>query len=324
MRSSRPEPPRPPTPPPLRSRSWVRALVALGSAVLCWSWVWISVADGGALSPVVAHVVLPSIILLLIVLVSIRHEMQWKRPTRRLRRLLEDIREGREPIESLDGVGGGLKPLVPQIKQLFHEMRRGELQVAQLNAEIAQRVATRTDALQRTIGSLKAQATRDPLTGLYNRRMLDGLLPRLVERCTRDRLPLAVVAIDVDWFKQLNDTLGHAAGDELLRNIGGLIRSGIREQDAAFRLGGDEFLILLPESTRLSAEGLAGRLVGLVEGLTRTLRLRPAPGISAGVAMLSELEESDAAALLRLADERLYESKSARKASREPVLASSR
>jgi diguanylate cyclase (GGDEF)-like protein len=272
----------------------------------------------------VAHVVLPSIILLLIVLVSIRHEMQWKRPTRRLRRLLEDIREGREPIESLDGVGGGLKPLVPQIKQLFHEMRRGELQVAQLNAEIAQRVATRTDALQRTIGSLKAQATRDPLTGLYNRRMLDGLLPRLVERCTRDRLPLAVVAIDVDWFKQLNDTLGHAAGDELLRNIGGLIRSGIREQDAAFRLGGDEFLILLPESTRLSAEGLAGRLVGLVEGLTRTLRLRPAPGISAGVAMLSELEESDAAALLRLADERLYESKSARKASREPVLASSR
>ena len=146
-----------------------------------------------------------------------------------------------------------------------------------------QHVANRTDALERTIGSLRQQATRDALTGLFNRRMLDQFLPQEIEQCWREKTNLAVLMIDVDYFKILNDTLGHAAGDELLRNIGQIIRSSIRENDAAFRCGGDEFVVVLPETGETAASSFAERFQSLVKGLARTLRIPQQPGFQSGL-----------------------------------------
>ena len=118
--------------------------------------------------------------------------------------------------------------------------------------------------------------------------------------------------IDIDYFKTLNDTLGHAAGDELLRDIGQIIRSTIRENDAAFRCGGDEFVVVLPGCTEESAQSMAERLNSLVKALTRPLRLAQQPKLSIGLSTLNSIREPSAAGLLEEADKRLYEVKSAR------------
>ena len=91
----------------------------------------------------------------------------------------------------------------------------------------------------------KIQATRDALTGLLNRRSLDIEIDRAVEQFQSVGTDACLLMIDIDHFKGLNDTLGHAAGDELLKSIAQIMRSAIRNSDQAFRCGGDEFVILL-------------------------------------------------------------------------------
>jgi diguanylate cyclase (GGDEF)-like protein len=125
--------------------------------------------------------------------------------------------------------------------------------------------------------------------------------------------------IDVDHFKGLNDTLGHAAGDQLLRDIGQLIRSSVRDgRDAAFRVGGDEFVVLMPGATPAAAASLAQRLISLVDAHAKTLRTIPKPRLAIGVALLSELPANKVGAheLLRAADRVLYKIKSERKSAR--------
>jgi diguanylate cyclase (GGDEF)-like protein len=185
--------------------------------------------------------------------------------------------------------------------------------VAGLNDEIRQRVATRTNALEREIGSLRQQATRDVLTGLFNRRMLDSYLPQLLEKCVNQGMDLSVLMIDIDHFKLLNDNLGHKAGDDLLRDVGQIIRSGIRDNDAGFRVGGDEFVVVLPGATPASASALASRLTDLVDALAKPLRLERKPRLSVGVVSMSEINGSNVRELLSLADKRAYEVKLSRR-----------
>jgi len=238
----------------------------------------------------------------------------WASPIQRLVRLLPAIQQGEMPVGSLADIGGGLRPLVPVLEAMFHELRRQRGEVKKQEAEIRQRVANRTDALERAIGSLKQKASRDVLTGLYNRRMLDEYLPRLVERRKMSSPGLCLLMIDVDHFKMLNDTLGHCAGDELLRSIGQLIRSTIREVDMAFRCGGDEFIIVLDDCGSDDGHIMADRLISLVDGLARTLHVPLAPRLSVGVSRLCDLDDPTPQALLKEADRLLYEVKGARKA----------
>jgi diguanylate cyclase (GGDEF)-like protein len=141
--------------------------------------------------------------------------------------------------------------------------------------------------------------------------MFDEHLPQIMQRCAAEKNDLSLLAVDVDHFKKLNDTMGHGAGDALLRNIGQIIRSGIREEDAAFRLGGDEFAIVLPGAKPQAAQKLAQRLTDLVDGLVKPMHLMHPPRLSIGVAAVSQLQANPTEReLVDLADQRLYEIKS--------------
>lgn len=100
---------------------------------------------------------------------------------------------------------------------------------------------------------LREQSIRDPLTNLFNRRFLDESLERELARARRDGMPLAVLMIDIDHFKQFNDTYGHQAGDEVIRCLGNLLRSGARGGDLPCRYGGEEFLLVQPNMTAETA-----------------------------------------------------------------------
>jgi diguanylate cyclase (GGDEF)-like protein len=238
--------------------------------------------------------------------------VEWVRPARRLRALLESALDGTVPIEALHDVGGGLGPLAAVTRQLLHELKRQRAAVLELNEEMRQRVAHRTDALERKIGTLQLQAMRDPLTGLYNRRGLAQELPRRLKRCDDGRpggCDLCLLMIDLDHFKTLNDTLGHAAGDKLLRDVGQVIRSTLRngDEDLGFRCGGDEFVVLLGQGDIYAGRAVAARLESLAEQLAKALRTPYPVRMSIGIASASEMESPlSAAALMHLADKRLY------------------
>src|SRR5690606_6684802 len=131
--------------------------------------------------------------------------------------------------------------------------------------------------LERRIGSLKRQSTTDKLTGLQNRRRFDEAFGQTVARCMEEEADLSVLMIDVDYFKQLNDLRGHAAGDEFLRLTGQLIRSSIRPEDEAFRLGGDEFCIVMPGLSAGVAREKAQNLRTLAESLAKTFKVPMPP-----------------------------------------------
>ena len=249
--------------------------------------------------------------------VALYQRLHWAQPMRRFQESLLRIRDGEAAIDDLDHVTGALRPLAAEVQELLRELRQNRAELARLEQETSQRVAHRTDALERVVGSLRQQATRDPLTGLHNRRLLDEYLPRAMDRARKQDEPICLLMIDVDDFKLLNDTLGHAAGDELLRSFGQLIRSNLRDGDHAFRCGGDEFVIVLANATRRQGENFAKRLTSLVDALAKTLRVPRPPRLSIGLSTPVDLGPAPtASALLAEADKHLYAVKGARKTAR--------
>jgi diguanylate cyclase (GGDEF)-like protein len=119
-----------------------------------------------------------------------------------------------------------------------------------------QRIQSIIDSLSLSIANLKLRATlrqqsiRDPLTGLYNRRYMEETLERELLRASRNHESVGVIMLDIDNFKNFNDTFGHQAGDVLLQSLGHFFHSHVRGEDVACRYGGEEFILLLPGSTR--------------------------------------------------------------------------
>jgi diguanylate cyclase (GGDEF)-like protein len=158
--------------------------------------------------------------------------------------------------------------------------------------------------------SLRHLSVRDALTGLFNRRYLEETLEREVHRANREGQSLGMLLLDLDHFKQLNDTLGHQAGDEALRAVGALLARSIRAGDVACRFGGEEFVILLPGATLEGATRRAEHIRAELAQLSVSYRGEPLTAITAsiGVAALPELGAS-ATALLRAADTAAYRAK---------------
>jgi diguanylate cyclase (GGDEF)-like protein/PAS domain S-box-containing protein len=158
--------------------------------------------------------------------------------------------------------------------------------------------------------ALAHQATHDDLTELWNRRRMDEELERVVAHARRYGSDAALLVIDLDGFKAINDRLGHAAGDAFLHAVGGALRTALRESDSCARLGGDEFAVLLPHSDERRAWQAGERIIAGIDAL----RAGPAPddpraGASVGVALLGADEDADA--WMRAADGALYAAKAA-------------
>jgi diguanylate cyclase (GGDEF)-like protein len=156
-------------------------------------------------------------------------------------------------------------------------------------------------------------ADHDPLTQLPNRRAFMRELERGVAEALQGDAPLALIVLDLDGLKELNDRHGHAAGDDCLVRVGRLLRTELRPRDRAFRIGGDEFAILLPATDAQGAEEVTARLVEWLErsGRSSVLRPRASFGVASTGAGLDTQES-----LLRAADEAMYRSKNRRKLSR--------
>ncbi len=160
--------------------------------------------------------------------------------------------------------------------------------------------------------ALREQATRDPLTGLFNRRYLDETLPRELHACLRDDQPLALAILDIDHFKRYNDTWGHEAGDQVLIEVSRILREHLRASDIACRFGGEELVAVMPRAELHEARERISRIANLVRDAEVHTHDRPLPAVtfSAGIA-LAPLHGENADTLLRAADQALYAAKQA-------------
>jgi diguanylate cyclase (GGDEF)-like protein len=162
---------------------------------------------------------------------------------------------------------------------------------------------------------LRYMAFHDPLTGLLNRRVMETVLQREFNRARRYKSPLSVVFIDLNDFKAVNDTYGHDCGDDMLQFLGSNLVKMSRDSDVVARFTGDEFVLILPETTAENAEHLMGRVCTYLKDTP--LKVGPKKitcTISYGVACTRDPLLRDPAALLKAADERLYEAKARLKA----------
>jgi diguanylate cyclase (GGDEF)-like protein len=170
------------------------------------------------------------------------------------------------------------------------------------------RAAVAAQRLRREYTALECQATHDALTGLVNRAEFDSQLAERLTACQRDRSPLAVLYIDVDGFKAINDRHGHAVGDDLLRLFAARLKAGVRDTDVVARLGGDEFAVLVDRAAQAFALQTAE---GLIDRLSRPYRV--AAGVlevsaSIGIAVYPSAGDC-AGSLLEAADEAMYRAK---------------
>lgn len=176
-------------------------------------------------------------------------------------------------------------------------------------------VARRTAALRRTLKRLRQMAVTDELTGLYNRRFFLDRWAWEYERAKRYQRPLACLMIDVNGFKQVNDQLGHPAGDLVLKHVAQELKVALRHADILARFGGDEFVIALPETSLEQAEAVAEKLrrvsIAVPGGTARRL---PPVSLSVGLSRVEQDDDSPQE-ILQAADQSLYASKRHRKPS---------
>jgi diguanylate cyclase (GGDEF)-like protein/PAS domain S-box-containing protein len=158
--------------------------------------------------------------------------------------------------------------------------------------------------------TLQHQAIRDPLTGLFNRRYLEETLGRELNRAQRAGAPVGVVMMDLDHFKQFNDTYGHSAGDALLSAVGALLQKDIRREDIACRYGGEEFVIIMPGASLEVTLDRAEKLQKMIKKLQVGYRGKslPCTTISAGVAVFPD-HGPTGEALIQKADAAMYRAK---------------
>jgi len=212
------------------------------------------------------------------------------------------------PLTRRDEVG----QLARSLHQLTSWAIRDHREACMIRRTLDRRVAEATRVATR---QLRHMAMRDALTDLGNRHFLEENLEPLVESIKTSTSDLVCMLIDVDNFKPINDHLGHAAGDEILILLASLIRASIRQTDYAVRLGGDEFIVLMPGCNRERARLLAQQLSTLFRQHTHTTLPTDKPvSLSIGIASLRQDGARNGHDLLDLTDRRLYQAKRAGKA----------
>lgn len=158
--------------------------------------------------------------------------------------------------------------------------------------------------------TLQVNAVTDPLTGLYNRRLFAETFEKELNRARRYGLPLGLVVLDLHRFKEVNDKHGHPHGDEVLRAAAATLRKALRTSDSAFRIGGDEFALLLPQTDAEQALALSRRVETVFVEAIQPLHLSVGVSMDHGVATFPQ-DGEQSEQLIRVADERLYRLKHA-------------
>jgi diguanylate cyclase (GGDEF)-like protein len=157
---------------------------------------------------------------------------------------------------------------------------------------------------------LQMNAVTDALTGLYNRRLFGESFEKELNRARRYGQPLGLVMLDLHRFKEVNDTHGHPRGDEVLQAAAATLKRALRTSDSAFRIGGDEFALLLPQTDAPQALALSRRIEAVFSETLKTLRVSVSVNLDHGVANFPQ-DGEHADQLIRVADERLYRLKHA-------------
>ncbi len=155
---------------------------------------------------------------------------------------------------------------------------------------------------------LQLNAITDPLTGLYNRRLFNETFERELNRAKRYSLPLGLVIMDMHRFKEVNDKHGHPRGDEVLRVAASTLKKALRTSDFAFRIGGDEFALVLPQTDAPQALALSRRIESVFAESMNALQLSVTVGMDHGVANYPQ-DADNSEDLIRISDERLYQRK---------------
>jgi diguanylate cyclase (GGDEF)-like protein len=189
----------------------------------------------------------------------------------------------------------GLEALGATVMQLNEELAETQRQLLRANRQLKSNEATIRELMQ-----------TDPLTGVSNRRRLDEAMEAEVERSQRHERLLCLLMVDVDHFKDVNDHHGHAMGDEVLKRLAMLLRECCRQSDLVARFGGEEFAVLLPDTSLESA-------VACAERIRQRLESQPLVGqvgrVTASFGAAMRATDEDGGALLRRADHALYRSK---------------
>ncbi|ADR61942.1 diguanylate cyclase domain-containing protein [Pseudomonas putida] len=227
------------------------------------------------------------------------------------RRLLNDITR---PLRGLASVAHAAR------RERSFDRRVPEAPIAELNElgndfnALLDELEVWHSHLQSENQTLAHQASHDSLTGLPNRAFFEGRLSRSVLNAARQQDHLALLFLDSDHFKQINDTLGHAVGDEVLISVAERVRAQLREQDLVARLGGDEFAVLLtPLHTRKDAEHIAEKIVASMKlPVQLDSGLSVSTSLSVGIAYYPD-DGADPASLLNAADAAMYQAKRKRR-----------
>lgn len=243
---------------------------------------------------------LVGIIILIVTAIAFRLSHAIVKPLQRLIDATEKIVKGDLDVKLANGQRDEIGQLTHRFNQMTDKLRQNQ---AEINAAAI--------AMQQKNQLLETLSVTDNLTGLYNRNKLNAIISDQLARFERNKRPFAVLMIDVDYFKTLNDSLGHVVGDEILAAVAKRISQSIRNVDFAARFGGDEFIIILAETTVGEAEKTAERIRTQVadihcDSINQDLHVT----LSIGV-IQSEPDDSSLTILLSRVDSALYEAKRA-------------
>ncbi len=238
-------------------------------------------------------------------------ERKVVRPLRNLAGLLEHG----TPIGDKNGkhINGGWEEterIATRLDELLQELEESRDRTARLERAKQWEMLKKEEGFNSQLRRVKTQATTDQLTQLRNRAFLDESLTTIVEHQRETGEDMTFVMIDIDNFKHHNDTRGHAAGDEVLRFVGQLLRGAIRPVDHAIRYGGDEFTLLLLGANERQATSVVERIVKMFAQYASRFSSAKPMTMSAGVATLDQIKSGDIEKLITAADEALYTAKS--------------
>jgi diguanylate cyclase (GGDEF)-like protein len=202
--------------------------------------------------------------------------------------------------------------LTHENQQLIDSLSSKNQALLEMNRELEAKIHERTHELAEANARLAQLAVTDGLTGLYNHRHLHERLTLEVERSQRSGLPLSLLMLDVDHFKQFNDSFGHPAGDEVLRQLARVLTDTRRANDVVARYGGEEFAVILVDTAKFTAAKVAERVRERVvaHDFSDAAQKAGKISVSIGVATFNE-DGTDAEALVRSADTALYAAKRA-------------